>query len=252
MATPASVRVLVVEDDRAVARLHCRYVSRRPGHEVVGVAETGAQALTLVANRHPDVVLLDLGLPGTNGLEVLREMRQAHSPVEVIVVSAHASPETVRACFHLGVVDYLVKPFWPQRLGEALDVLADRIQTLDRGPVLDQKQIDRLRGHTPDEAATSRLSERLSTVKAALEDSGLALTAAEVAAATDMARVTARRYLEQLVDRGVCTVDTDPEGPGRPQKFYRLWATTPVGRAPAGAVGRRAPNNSEPTGQVGT
>ena len=225
-----SVRVLVVEDDRAVARLHCRYISRRPLHEVVGVAETGPQALTLLSQRKPDVVLLDLGLPGVNGLDVLREIRQAHSPVEVIVVSAHASPATVRTCMHLGVVDYLVKPFWPQRLGEALDELAKRSQALGVGVPLDQRQVDRLRGHGSADPEPTRLGERLEAVKDALRCTGLAMTAAEVADATGMARVTARRYLEQLVERGVCIVDTDPDGPGRPQKFYRLWAMSPVGR----------------------
>jgi response regulator of citrate/malate metabolism len=231
-------RVLIVEDDRAVARLHCRYVSRRPGHTVVGIAETGVQAYTMVTSPHPDVVLLDLGLPGATGLEVLRKMRHADSPVEVIVVSAHASPSTVRACFHLGVVDYLVKPFWPQRLGEALDLLDERMDTLRHSRRLDQEAIDRLRGHASEATASARSAARtgprLSAVRCALEVSGLALTADDVADATGMARVTARRYLEQLVARGVCTVETDPDGPGRPRKFYRLWASKPVGGASAG------------------
>lgn len=232
MTSTSPVRVLVVEDDRAVARLHCRYISRRPRHEVVGVAETGAQALTLIAQRRPDVVLLDLGLPGVDGLDVLREIRQTHRPVEVIVVSAHASPATVRTCMHLGVIDYLVKPFWPQRLGEALDELDKRSRGLGAGQVLDQRQIDRLRGHGAADSDSLRLGERLEAVRQSLESSGLAMTAAEVAENTGMARVTARRYLEQLVERGVCIVDTDPDGPGRPQKYYRLWAASPVGGSP--------------------
>lgn len=230
MSSAAAVRVLIVEDERAVAHLLCRYVTRRAGHEIIGVAETASQAQRLIAQGRPDLVLLDLGLSGVNGLDILREIRQSGGPIEVVVVSARASPATVRTCMHLGVVDYLVKPFWPHRLGEALDALANRARALSAGDELDQHQVDGLRGHAATESAT-HLGERQEEVRRALKESGLALTATEVAAATAMARVTARRHLEYLVERGVCVVDTDPVGPGRPQKYYRLWSAAPVGGA---------------------
>ena len=60
-------RVMVVEDDRVVARLHCRFLARVPGFDVVGVAATGAQADQMIATLKPDLLLLDLGLPDETG-----------------------------------------------------------------------------------------------------------------------------------------------------------------------------------------
>jgi response regulator of citrate/malate metabolism len=225
-------RVLVVEDDRAVAKVHCRYMRAIPGNVVVGVAQTAPQVRALVDTLHPDLVLLDLELPGVGGLELLRELRRDGWKAEVIVVSAHTAPEMVHACIQLGVVDYLVKPFWPRRLGEALALIDEREATLGDGGALDQDAVDRLRGIGADARlgpAPSLKPERVALVRSVLAEHGLALSAEEVAEAAGMSRVTARRYLEHLVAGGQCTVDTDPEGPGRPRKFYRLWLSTPVG-----------------------
>jgi response regulator of citrate/malate metabolism len=235
-------RVLVVEDDRVVARVHCRYVSRQAGFVVVAVAQNGDEARERLETLRPDVMLLDLELPGHNGVALLRDLRRIGNPVEVIVVSAHASPEMVRACMQLGVVDYLVKPFWPARLGEALTALSARIEALSHGPRLDQEAVDRMRRPPAADRPSLPSSikrDRLAAVRAVHGARGVAMTPAEVAEAVSMARVTARRYLEHLVAVGQCTADTEPDGPGRPRKVYRLWLSSPVGSQSAAAGGSR-------------
>jgi response regulator of citrate/malate metabolism len=77
----ADWRVLVVEDDRVVARLHCRFIARVPGFTAVGVATTAAQAQEMVRTLHPDLLLLDIGLPGENGVALLRRLRAAGNTV---------------------------------------------------------------------------------------------------------------------------------------------------------------------------
>ena len=67
-----ALRVLVVDDDFMVARVHRRFVERVPGFEVVGEARTGAEAIDAVRELRPDLVLLDIYLPDMTGLEVLR------------------------------------------------------------------------------------------------------------------------------------------------------------------------------------
>ncbi len=224
------IRVLVIEDDPAVAAVHCRFISRQAGFVVAGRASTGEEAQRFVATGAPDLILLDLGIPAPNGVELLRQFRRGGRPVEVIVVTAHASPRAVQAAMQLGVVDYLVKPFWVARLGEALRAAEARILTARRGVALDQAAIDRLRGTVAagDPDADGVRQGRLESVREALAAADQALTADDVAAATRIARVTARRYLEHLVSRGECTVDAVPNGPGRPSKAYRLWLSAPV------------------------
>ena len=223
-------RVVIVEDDETVARIHCRYVAGHPGFSVAAVARSGAQARQLVENLRPSLVLLDLGLPGVDGISLLRELRRCGDPVEVIVITAHASPKVVRTAVQLGVVDYLVKPFWSARLAEALEAFTTRMGALAGGP-LTQAAVDQVRRGCADEvrSPTSLIkSQRLQEVQSALAAGRESLSADQVARSTGMSRVTARRYLEHLVSLGQCTVDLLVDGPGRPRKAYRAWLSSPI------------------------
>ena len=101
-------RILLVDDDTALLRTLSLNLRAR-GYEVL-TSETGEEALERVRADGPDVVLLDLGLPGLSGVEVLREVR-AWNPVPVVVLSArHGSDDKVEA-LDLGADDYVTKPF---------------------------------------------------------------------------------------------------------------------------------------------
>jgi response regulator of citrate/malate metabolism len=228
----SSCSVLVVEDDPTVAKVHHRYVSNTRGFSVAGIARSGGQAREMIQCLRPDVVLLDLELPGVSGLALLRDIRQGTHPTEVVVVSAHASPQLVRKCIQLGALDYLVKPFWLSRLAQALSLVTVRVTAFGQGPNLDQRSIDRIRGigDGGDGSGLGISPGRLDIVREVLAAAGQAMSAEQVAAAVKMSRVTARRYLEHLVYLGQCTVDSEsPGGPGRPCKFYRPWLSRPVG-----------------------
>jgi response regulator of citrate/malate metabolism len=224
--------VLIVEDDPTVAKVHHRYVSSTRGFRVAGIARSGAQARELIRCLRPDVVLLDLELPGVSGIALLRAMRQEAEATEVIVVSAHASPQLVRKCTQLGALEYLVKPFWLSRLAQALSLVAVRVERFEQGASLDQRSIDRIRGigEAGENSGLGISLDRLDNVREALAGAGQAMDAEQVALAVRMSRVTARRYLEHLVYLGQCTVDSEsPGGPGRPRKFYRPWLSRQVG-----------------------
>ncbi|MFC8368181.1 MULTISPECIES: response regulator [unclassified Streptomyces] len=101
-------RVLVVDDDPAIVR--ALVINLRARSYEVDSAHDGADALRTAAARHPDVVVLDLGLPDMDGVDVLRELR-SWSRVPVLVLSArHASGEKVQA-LDAGADDYVTKPF---------------------------------------------------------------------------------------------------------------------------------------------
>ncbi len=105
-------RVLVVDDEPTVREVVARYLER--DGMTVEQASDGAQALDAL-KRHPDLVVLDIMIPGTTGLEVLREIRQA-GETPVILLTAR-SDETDRVVgLELGADDYVVKPFSPREL----------------------------------------------------------------------------------------------------------------------------------------
>ena len=105
------IRVLVV-DDEEVVRLGYRRVLSTDGFRVIG-AGNGAEALDLMAGDRFDVVLLDLRMPGMDGLDVLRAIKERWPESEVVVVTGYPSIETAKEAVKLGAYDYIAKPAVP-------------------------------------------------------------------------------------------------------------------------------------------
>ena len=120
MSSAASpLRVLVVDDEPAIRRF-LRTSLRAEGHDIVE-AETGEAALAEIRRRAPDLVVLDLGLPGVDGLEVIRRLREAGSAVPIIVLTSRTDERGKVEALDLGADDYVTKPF-------GIDELAARIR----------------------------------------------------------------------------------------------------------------------------
>jgi CheY-like chemotaxis protein len=113
--------VLLVDDERAL-RTVLRTRLRLAGYRVIET-ETGEDALELLEHEHPDVVLLDLRLPGIDGWEVLKQLRSsARLPaLRVVVVTAHGGPEVAGRARALGCSAVLQKPFALRELVSTLD-----------------------------------------------------------------------------------------------------------------------------------
>ena len=105
------IRVLVV-DDEEVVRLGYRRVLSTDGFRVMA-AGNGAEALDLMAGDRFDVVLLDLRMPGMDGLDVLRAIKERWPESEVVVVTGYPSIETAKEAVKLGAYDYIAKPAVP-------------------------------------------------------------------------------------------------------------------------------------------
>ncbi|WP_242907385.1 response regulator [Actinomadura terrae] len=127
-------RVLLVEDEPQIVRA-LRINLRARGYEV-DAAPDGKSALETAARRPPDVVVLDLGLPDMDGVEVIRGLR-GWTRVPIIVLSArHASAEKV-AALDIGADDYVTKPFGMDELLARLRAAVRRAQPAEEAPVVD-------------------------------------------------------------------------------------------------------------------
>ena len=102
-------RILVVDDEENVVEVLSEYFSGQ-GY-TVATAANGEQALRTVPEFHPSVVLLDVRMPGLDGVEVLRRIRAADTHVVVIMVTANEDVELARETLKLGAFDYVAKPF---------------------------------------------------------------------------------------------------------------------------------------------
>ena len=111
--TESPARVLVVEDDRTVAEVVARYLERE-GFAVESVSD-GQDALVSAEARLPDLVVLDIMLPGIDGLEVCRRLR-SRAPIPVVMLTARGGEEDRVLGLDLGADDYVSKPFSPREL----------------------------------------------------------------------------------------------------------------------------------------
>jgi DNA-binding NarL/FixJ family response regulator len=103
------IRVLVA-DDHTIVRSGIRHVLEgEPGFEVVGEASNGNEAVSLTAELHPDVVVLDISMPGESGLQVAAQLRTISSPPRVLILSMHDNPEYVIESIRAGAHGYLLK-----------------------------------------------------------------------------------------------------------------------------------------------
>jgi response regulator of citrate/malate metabolism len=219
-AVTGTIRVLVVEDDFRVAKLHADLVAAIDGFEVVGVAHTAADALALAEARCPDLVLLDEHLPDERGTNLIGRLDAA-----VIMVSAETDAAVVRRAVSRGAVNVVLKPFAPAVLAQRLRAFSRFWSALGSGQA-DQRTIDRsmavLReGDSPAGAMPKgRSAVTADAVRGALQSTADALTAQEVAEATGVSRATAQRYLADLVAAGRVELGLRYGATGRPEHRY--------------------------------
>lgn len=121
-----SVRVALVDDAPEVLSFMRLFLERVDGVELVGEAESGEEGLELVEKKRPDVLLLDLAMPGMDGLEVLRRLQDRDaSHLKVIVISGLSETDQREACMRLGAAAYVEKAAgFDQLPGVILEVAA--------------------------------------------------------------------------------------------------------------------------------
>ncbi len=221
-----TLRVLVVEDDPAVAGINREFTERLEGFEVIGVAGSATAAVESVQRLRPDLVLLDIYMPDGDGVQVLKEIRARNGDVDVIPVTAAKDAATVKELMRNGAVSYLIKPFKFERFAAALQAYRRWRASLEGDSNLSQAEVDRLRRMltTPHQDDLPKGLDQLTLkrVTELLERRREFLTAEEVAEQVGTSRVTARRYLEYLTEVGQAEVKLSYGAVGRPVRRYQL------------------------------
>lgn len=139
--------ILVVEDERRIAQIVRDYLERAGFHAMV--ASNGADAVTLAKLRRPDLIVLDLGLPQIDGLEVTRTLRK-QSNVPIIMLTARVDESDKLVGLELGADDYVTKPFSPKELVARVRAVLRRLDGMpDPNAVIHAGEVtlDRLRMH---------------------------------------------------------------------------------------------------------
>ncbi|HKD39013.1 MAG TPA: response regulator [Myxococcaceae bacterium] len=118
------MKILLIEDDEDVAEVLAEAFAAG-GHEIA-IALTGEDGLARLVRDHPDAIVLDVRLPGLNGVDVLRQIRSLDPGLPVIIMTGLATPGELTEIRRLGVTEIVEKPELLKRFGEALARIAQR------------------------------------------------------------------------------------------------------------------------------
>lgn len=242
-----SYNVLIVEDDPMVSMINSQYVAKNPDFVVVGNCRNGQEAVSFLQENSVDLVLLDVFMPVMTGTEALKKIRELHIPVEVIMVTAANDTQTIEDTVHLGVLDYLVKPFDFERFNVSLEKFAAKKSLVNENPVMDQKCIDSLICGPRTGAAPAKeiAVEKTSGLKKIIEDKSEILpkgiqrktllliesyfskntewnTVDMISEGLGISIVTVRTYMNYLVQKKIIKEDINYSTGGRPSILYKV------------------------------
>ncbi|WP_208027921.1 ANTAR domain-containing response regulator [Rhabdothermincola sediminis] len=160
--TPVPTRVVIAEDE-AIIRLDLKETLEEEGYEVVGETGRGDEAVELVKQHEPDIAILDIKMPGLDGLSAAREIA-GERRAAVLILTAFSQRDLIEQARDAGALAYLVKPFQRSELIPAIEVaigrfneikaLHDQAQTLE-GQLETRKVVDRAKGRLMDRYALS-------------------------------------------------------------------------------------------------
>ncbi|MFS0655592.1 response regulator [Bacillus sp. 179-C3.3 HS] len=222
------INVLIVEDDPMVGELNKRYLSQIDGFELKGIAPSFQQALDLLKNEVIHLVLLDIYMPGQNGLALLSEIRQNNHLVDVIVISAANEMDVVQQTMRHGAIDYLIKPFEFERFQSALIEYKRKHTLYQSRNNISQSDLDAKLFHKKAETEKVLLPKGLTKSTLKLIWTSIrsfeqqVFTTEDLANHTEISQVSIRKYLKFLEDIEVVDVEMAYGTIGRPVFQYKL------------------------------
>lgn len=224
-----SYKVLIVEDDPMVAMINEQYVKNNKKFSVCHTCKNGEEALSFLEENEVDLIVLDVFMPILDGVETLKIIRERKISSEVIMVTAANDTKTLEQTMHLGVLDYLIKPFTMERFLIALEKFLSQTKTLSQNSVLDQNSIDRLLscGRESDEAQKTIEYPKginrktLSTIIDFFEENSGWQSVDMIADKLKISIVTIRHYMNYLVEKRIVREDVNYGTGGRPCMLYK-------------------------------
>ena len=219
-------KVLIVEDDPMVAMINEQYIKRNKNFEIIGTCKDGSSALDFLETHQADLLILDVYMPHMNGFETLRQIRNSQITIDAIMVTAANDRESLEEALHLGVVDYLVKPFTFDRFQMALEKYIAQTNALKNIETLNQTNIDHIIDKTrkkyeavfPKGIQEKTVQLIMEHLKANREHW---FTGDEIAEKVGLTSVTVRRYMNYLAEVGSVMSEMNYETGGRPCMRYK-------------------------------
>ena len=194
----AKQRILLV-DDHEVVRLGLKaLLERHPQFDIIGEASSAREALELVASHHPDVVVMDIRLPGTSGIEACEEITSRFPETRVLMLTSYAEDEMLFSAIRAGASGYVLKQIGGEELVRALEAVARGEALLD--PAVTQRVFQEVRRAVKEEEASAfaHLSQQEKHVLLLVSEGK---TNREIAKALFLGEGTVRNYVSSILSK---------------------------------------------------
>lgn len=143
-------KVLVVDDEQIVCDAVRFIISKREDHLMVcGSASSGREAIELAKSLMPDIIIMDIRMPGINGIDAIKEIKHVYPDMKFIIISAYEQFEFAKQAVQLGVKEYILKPINRTKLNQILDQLIDELESEQEQKVRDLETMERLYNMLP-------------------------------------------------------------------------------------------------------
>ena len=219
------IKVLVVEDDPMVGKLHEHYLTQIKGFQLCDIVRNSDEALKIMQTKEYNLVILDIFMPGMDGLQLLAKIREQEYDVDVIIVSAANDKDKIKAALRLGAFDYIIKPFEFERFNLALNNYKSRYNLVEEQSILKQDELDKTIIHqdTDVEVTLPKGLDKntLNTVWSEIIKIDGMFTTEEISAKVGISRVSIRKYLEFLKSLKLLSLDLHRGSVGRPVYKYK-------------------------------
>lgn len=219
------MNVLIIEDDPMVEFIHRSYLEKLELFQTIYSAATVQDAEILLIDKTIDLILLDIHLKDGNGLDVLTKLRMDKTTHEVILITAANEAHSVKEGLHLGVIDYLIKPFTFDRFTQSIALFQEKRQRLDAAEV-SQETIDSLFKKTPsvnsEELEKGLSVDTLAHILKVIREISQPFTIQELADQCGLSHVSVRKYISHLEQAEQLKAETIYTKVGRPYKAFRL------------------------------
>jgi NarL family two-component system response regulator LiaR len=196
---PAShdlIRVLVADDHAIVRKGVCALLATEPSIEVAGEASDGCEALTLVHKLNPDVILMDLVMPGMDGLEATRRIISNQPDARVLVLTSFAGDDKVLPAIRAGALGYLLKDSGPEELIQAIRQVHQGESSLH--PTIARRLLREISPQAGHDAGETQLTEREVQVLQLVARGG---TNRQIASQLSISEATVRTHMSKILGK---------------------------------------------------
>mgnify|MGYP005984869937 CR=1 FL=1 len=221
------IDVLIIEDENELALLHAELIGKHPRLRLVGIAGSLAQAQTLLAEKQPQLVLLDNYLPDGKGITLISNPLVMRANCSVIFITAASDMDTCSQAIRNGAFDYILKPVSWKRLSQALERFVQFAEQQRVWKIVDQQNVDSLyqlqaKNYRQDSGSKGIEENALARVQKLFNDKPeYCFSVDEVVSETGLSKTTTRRYLEHGVENGFLVVEMLYGKIGHPRRMYK-------------------------------